>query len=111
MDRSGLLLESGMFAGQYYGTPLPLSNPINCYSKFLLNEIDNDKLILNGKSSNETSTLNKSSSKEFLSNEAAKSQQNNDQPPTQQLSAMALKRKRNRSNITAIDGNALPPGK
>lgn len=102
MERSGLLLESGMFNNNYYGTPLPLSNPIKNYSEFLSIE-SNDKSI-NG-NSNDINSISKSSSKEPLQSNDQLSK--NSQP---QLSAMALKRRRNRSNITAIDALSLPAG-
>lgn len=128
MDRSGLLLESGIFSNHYYGTPLPLSNPIiGSYSKLLSEptEEGNLKMSLNGKSNETNSTVvgSMNSRAELLSpgeqhtlsghksNQQTNSSNSNPlQQEPAQLSAMALKRRRNRSNIAAIDANALPMG-
>lgn len=117
MDRSGLLLESGIFCNQYYGTPLPLSNPIGNYSKLLAGEpVEEAKISLNGKSNEAIIASSMNSRADLLSpgdlsgRQAANQQSNSNQPEPAQLSAMALKRRRNRSNIAAIDANALPMG-
>ena len=116
MDRSGLLLESGVFCNHYYGTPLPLSNPIGSHSKLLGESVD---MSLNGKSIETGNSMNSRaellSPAEQPSGHKASQQSNtqNSNPLQQdsaQLSAMALKRRRNRSNIAAIDANALPMG-
>lgn len=112
MDRSGLLLESGIFCNHYYGTPLPLSNPIGGYSKLLIESAEETgKIGLNGKSAE---AGGHSMNSQLLSlGEQSGHKQSNSNPLQQepaQLSAMALKRRRNRSNIAAIDANALPMG-
>ena len=120
MERTGVLLESGIYCGHYYGTPLPLSNASSLinYSK-LIDETDNCKINLNGNPS-ETNLINISINKDLLSSVdqlsiAKTNQQSNNQTDSlqqapAQLSAMALKRRRNRSNNSAIDANALPRG-
>lgn len=123
MERTGLLLESGVYCGHYYGTPLPLSNPINPMIGNYSNETIEDKMSSNNGKSTETNLTisNSINNKELLSpldqlscsKTIANQQLNNDQNSLQepvQLSAMALKRRRNRSNIAAIDANALPRG-
>ena len=122
MERSGVLLESGFYNAHYYGTPLPLSNPILVnYSK--MNDTVDNKLTasMNGRLS-ETNLINNSMSNSTMSRELlsqstidqSQSKNNKNSDPLQQgpaqLSAIALKRRRNRSNICAIDANTLPTG-
>lgn len=124
MERSGVLLESGIFSGAYYGTPLPLSNStindptINDFnsSSKMGDTVDNK---LNGRLSDTSNLINSSMNnstmnKELLSANQLSTSRNENMNPLQQpatkLSAMALKRRRNRSNIVAIDANTLPTG-
>jgi atrophin-1 interacting protein 3 (BAI1-associated protein 1) len=94
MERSGVLLESGIYAGHYYGTPLPLAeslpppgiqSPVHASSTQSAGPISP----LTDKPSDFSTTGAKSPS---------------------QPSALALKRRRNRSNIAAIDAASLPHG-
>ena len=90
MEKSGILLESGIYSGHYYGTPLPLSNPatptttqdfIPRFNRMTVHDnINNNSSDMNGESKS----------------------------PAQLT--MAQKRKRNRSNIAAIDAASLPHG-
>ena len=75
MDRSGLLLESGVYAAHFYGTPLPLTTfPNNDMSNNTSNPLPNYEQMSNSNTS------------------------------------LASKRRRNRSNIAAIDASSLPHG-
>ena len=77
MDRSGLLLESGVYAAHFYGTPLPLSTfPSNDSPNNTSNPLPNYEQI----------SMNNSNT------------------------SLASKRRRNRSNIAAIDAASLPHG-
>ena len=75
MDRSGLLLESGVYAAHFYGTPLPLST-------FPTIDVTNN-------------TSNPLPNYEQMNNSNT---------------SLASKRRRNRSNIAAIDASSLPHG-
>lgn len=94
MEKSGVLLESGIYAGHYYGTPLPLSNPLigtpvgmNSHSNsFETRQSVKDDETISSISNNNNLFLNPS------------------------VTAMASKRRRNRSNIAAIDAASLPQG-
>lgn len=77
MDRSGLLLESGVYAAHFYGTPLPLSTfPTSDSPNNISNNLPNYEQI----------SMNNSNT------------------------SLASKRRRNRSNIAAIDASSLPHG-
>ncbi|CAG2168782.1 unnamed protein product, partial [Oppiella nova] len=77
MDRSGLLLESGVYAAHFYGTPLPLTTfPTNDSPNHTANSLPNYEQI----------SMNTSNT------------------------SLASKRRRNRSNIAAIDASSLPHG-
>ena len=88
MEKSGVLLESGIYAGHYYGTPLPLSNPT------LVSEPVN-------------SHVNSFEARQPVNGDDPVSPNNNS---LLNPSTMASKRRRNRSNIAAIDAASLPQG-
>lgn len=92
MEKSGVLLESGIYAGHYYGTPLPLSNPTFVTNSFAMNTPNN---------------ANSFDARQSVNGDEKISPNNNSllNPPT-----MASKRRRNRSNIAAIDAASLPQG-
>lgn len=84
--------------GHYYGTPLPLSNPttptVNGQPTLITPAAAADGHNYSNAEVYELNAINN----------------NNGQPTAAQLS-MAAKRKRNRSNIAAIDASSLPHGK
>lgn len=73
MDRSGILLESGAYAGHFYGTPLPMTSSVPIQTQ------------TNSSFPNYEQSVSSSST-------------------------LAAKRRRNRSNIAAIDASSLPHG-
>ncbi|RWS17992.1 membrane-associated guanylate kinase: WW and PDZ domain-containing protein 2-like protein [Dinothrombium tinctorium] len=88
MEKSGVLLESGVYAGHFYGTPLPLSTPstpLVPVSSSLMNFGENGNDPSLSSAAITSSAVNPSSS-------------------------LASKRRRNRSNIAAIDASSLPHG-
>ena len=95
MERSGVLLESGVYAGHHYGTPLPLSAPTSSMS-YPINYDTNDMQQENSSYASHSQTANTASTGSNFVNTAA--------------SNLASKRKRNRSNIAAIDASSLPHG-
>ena len=90
MDRAGVLLESGAYSGHYYGTPLPLSTTTTTQ--------------MNGSNNNESMITNNVNSNNSLPNYDETSTLNNSS------NSLAMKRRRNRSNIAAIDAASLPHG-
>lgn len=110
MERSGVLLESGIYSGHYYGTPLPLSNPAtpNPANGQLNHDTasqSNGNYDTNGANNNPES----SDSPNYINTQPDQRTQSTATQSASQLS-MANKRKRNRSNIAAIDAASLPHG-
>ncbi|KAI1286845.1 Membrane-associated guanylate kinase, WW and PDZ domain-containing protein 2 [Halotydeus destructor] len=101
MERSGVLLESGIFSGHYYGTPLPLSNPTTP----TVNHNGNEALSPSNTYSNVTEAMENMN----IVNNNSPSRLTGQHSGGQQ-SSLAAKRKRNRSNIAAIDASSLPHG-
>lgn len=105
MERSGVLLESGIYTGHYYGTPLPLSNPSspNMHTHGLPPGLTHSHSQPNVY---ELNVINNNSPK-LVSPPTPAQQQ-----ITRSAAAISLanKRKRNRSNIAAIDASSLPHG-
>lgn len=111
MERSGVLLESGVYAGHYYGTPLPLSDPTG-----------DGHMDATGISANNANGVSHSSYSDQRVTGAIARVTSNDanngddetsskkQPQTPGQISLANKRKRNRSNIAAIDASSLPHG-
>lgn len=110
MERSGVLLESGIFSGHYYGTPLPLSNPPTPTVPNMSQQQSRQHLLFDANHPHQlavASGLDDSSVGGIVTNGHATSHAT--QPPTPATS-LAAKRKRNRSNIAAIDASSLPHG-
>ncbi|XP_053207275.1 membrane-associated guanylate kinase, WW and PDZ domain-containing protein 3-like [Panonychus citri] len=123
MERSGVLLESGIFMGRHYGTPLPLSNSDNSIVPMHPNDSNStyeNKEMLNRNVSyinsqganpddpNSDSNENKQNHPDGNSNGESV---NGPGVTANQFSAnLAAKRRRNRSNIAAIDASSLPHG-
>lgn len=90
MEKSGVLLESGIYAGHYYGTPLPLSNPASINNLVGAN-----------------SHVKSFEARPSVNGDEQVSPNNNSQL---NVSTMSSKRHRNRSNVAAIDAASLPQG-
>lgn len=108
MERSGVLLESGIYAGHYYGTPLPLAESLPPAGMIASGDTGSP-------AHNRTNTScdagmptspNHSSTLQVPGQQSA----SHSSSATHQPSALALKRRRNRSNIAAIDAASLPHG-
>jgi C-terminal processing protease CtpA/Prc len=93
MEKSGILLESGIYSGHYYGTPLPLSNPATPTSPSDFN-----------------GRFQGISLQDNLNNNPIHQNGHQEEPKSPVHLTMAQKRKRNRSNIAAIDAASLPHG-
>lgn len=94
MEKSGILLESGIYSGHYYGTPLPLSNPATPTT-----------------STHDFHTrFQEMSMQNSMNNNPSQQNGIQEEPKSPGQLTMAQKRKRNRSNIAAIDAASLPHG-
>ncbi|XP_074597161.1 membrane-associated guanylate kinase, WW and PDZ domain-containing protein 1-like [Brevipalpus obovatus] len=137
MERSGVLLESGIFSGAHYGTPLPLSSPpthqLSSPSSMrgMTGSVQSplacsNYSVDNGESGEDrqVDALNRNNS--YINSQVSDNQNQSDRggendagengvdgknsSPQVNTHTLAAKRKRNRSNIAAIDAGTLPHG-